>query len=72
MADWRDVMNARSEADAAQRDADAYAGALEDADRTDNGLGLMLAARAICLELRALGTTLDYSAAGICNTVGRP
>lgn len=61
MADWRDVMEARHNADAALSDVNAYGGSLEDGDRSDNGLGQLLAARALCLELRALGTLIDHA-----------
>ena len=61
MADWRDVMNARSEADAARSDVDAYGGRLEDTGTGDPALATMLAARAICLELRALAMLIDHS-----------
>ena len=62
MADWRDVMTARREADTARSDVDAYGGRLEDTGTGDAALAVMLAARAICLELRALGTIIDYTA----------
>jgi hypothetical protein len=60
MANWRDVVHARSEADAARSDVDAYGGRLEDTGAGDPSLALMLGSRAICLELRALATLLDY------------
>jgi len=61
MADWRDVMHARSEADSARSDVDAYGGRLEDTGTGDAVLATMLAARAICLELRALGMLIDHA-----------
>jgi hypothetical protein len=64
MADWRDVMAAWSEADSARSDVDAYGGRLEDTGTGDPALATMLAARAICLELRALGTIIDYARGG--------
>jgi hypothetical protein len=62
MADWRDVMTARAESDSARSDVDAYGGRIEDTGVGDAALAIMLGARAICLELRALATQLDYSA----------
>jgi hypothetical protein len=61
MSDWRDVMNARSEAHAALVSADAYGGALEDGRTGDPSLAVLLAARAIALELRALATLIDHA-----------
>jgi hypothetical protein len=65
MADWRDVMHARREADEARTSADTYASRLEDGHGCDDGLPTLLASRAVCLELRALGMVLDYSLGGI-------
>jgi len=53
-------MDARQNADAAFRELNLYGGALEDADRTDNGLAVVLASRALCRELRALSVLIDY------------
>lgn len=64
MADWRDVMNARSAADSAASDVYAYGGRLEDTGTGDAALAIMLGARAVCLELRALGTIIDYAKQG--------
>jgi hypothetical protein len=61
MADWRDVMYARSEADSARSDVDAYGGRIEDTGTGDAALATMLGARAICLELRALGMLIDHA-----------
>ena len=54
-------MTARSEADAARADVDAYGGRIEDTGTGDAALATMLGARAICLELRAHSTMLDYA-----------
>lgn len=61
MADWRDVMHARSEADAALSSADSYGGQIEDGRTGDPALASLVAARAVCLELRALGTLIDHA-----------
>ena len=71
MADYRDVMHARHEADEARANLSRYAGALEDADRTDNGLGNALGLEAVCLELRLLGVIIDYSMCQTVAAVGR-
>lgn len=55
MADWRDVMTARTEADQA---LDAMEGGTK--SQPDLVEALLTGARAVCLELRALGVTLDY------------
>ena len=62
MADWRDVMNARQQADESLGML-AYAQTREEmrGRNADAGTALLSAARAICLELRALGTLLDYA-----------
>lgn len=62
MSDWRDVMNARGEADAALSDASSYGGLVEDGRRTgDLSIATLLATRAIALELRALATLIDHA-----------
>lgn len=62
MADWRDVMTARREADSAASSADAYGAQIEDGRVSDSALASLLAARVVALELRALAMLLDYSA----------
>jgi hypothetical protein len=62
MADYRDVMHARHEADSALASADAYGGQIEDGREGDGALAALLAARAVCLELRALGMVINYEA----------
>lgn len=57
MADWKDVMHAR-------READSALSRLEDAGTGNAALATMLAARAVCLELRAHAMLLDYRAPG--------
>lgn len=61
MADWRDVMEARSAADDAQRDVDRYGGTIEDGGASDQAMMLGLVGRAIVAELRALAVTIDYN-----------
>lgn len=61
MADWRDVMDARREADDALADNDCYGANVAERDHDTAPLAVPLAARAIALELRALGTTIDYA-----------
>jgi hypothetical protein len=61
MADWRDVMDARAEADSA---LGAFDRLIEQADQSSLAeatalVGLTM--QALCLELRALGTLLDYA-----------
>jgi hypothetical protein len=63
MADWRDVMHARSAAEDAVLACDVYGGAIEDGRSGDVSLAVLLAARAVCCELRALGTALECAAA---------
>lgn len=59
MSDWRDVMEARSAADNAIPSREAVETRIEDRGET-TVIAILLAARAVCLELRALGVTLDY------------
>jgi hypothetical protein len=59
VADWRDVMEARRIADASRYNAGEYGGAIEDGRTSDPALAVLLAADAICAELRAFATTLD-------------
>lgn len=54
MADWRDVMNARSE-------ADKYAREVPESPLSTNDPGLMYAVLALRLEIRALATLIDYA-----------
>lgn len=64
MSDWRDVMEARADASA------TLVTALRHADSKpvrESGASVLIAAltfstSAICAELRALGTTIDYAA----------
>lgn len=60
MADFRDVMHARTAADNARHDVEVLAGKLEDQGMLKE-VAMLLAASAICLELRALVTQLDHS-----------
>jgi hypothetical protein len=60
MADWRDVMDARAASAAALNAVNVYGGQVEDGDRHGD-LGMLLAATAICLELRALATLIDHA-----------
>lgn len=64
MADWRDVMGARSDADAALASVETLAGLIQDGRRSSNeyALALLLVGAALCYELRALGVTHDYGA----------
>lgn len=64
MADWQDVMRERSTADGAVSVMDTYGGSIEDGGTSDPSLAVLLAATAICAELRALGTVLSYHARG--------
>lgn len=72
MADYRDTMNARSQADSDLRNADAYGGAIEDGRTADPSLAVLLATRAVCSELRVLSVTLDYVMTAHTNATGRP
>ena len=61
MSDFRDVMAARSEAASRVGGLETYAGQLEDGERTENvALAVCLVGSAVCAELRALATTVDY------------
>lgn len=55
MADWRDVMEARREADEAGKHA---------RERVSHANGLAIAITAIQLEIRALATLIDYRIGG--------
>ena len=62
MADWRDVMEARADASDALGHARLYGGSIEEGVKAgDPVLGNLLAAEAVCKELRALGTIVDYA-----------
>jgi hypothetical protein len=61
MADFRDVIHARHDADAALGEIYTLGGTLEDGRTLPAGLDVLLSARAICLELRALALTIDCS-----------
>jgi len=60
MADWRDVMEARIVADGARKNAGTYGGMIEDGRASDPALATLLAADAICAELRALAMLIDH------------
>lgn len=60
MADYHDWADARHEADDARGNARTYGSRIEDGNTPDPGLAVLLAAEAICAELRALGARLDY------------
>lgn len=62
MSDWRDVMNARNEADAARSILDPSGGAVVAGDSGDVAVAVLLSATAVCAELRALGTAVTYAA----------
>ncbi len=62
MAEWREVMSARSGADDATHSADVYGGRIEDGVPGDAALAVLLVGRPICLELRALAVALAYEA----------
>lgn len=72
MADWRDVMNARSDADAARGLMDSLGSVIEDGGHRDPALATLLAADAICLELRALGMIIDQALGVHAGALGRP
>jgi hypothetical protein len=61
VADWRDVMEARADADRARREALDRQDAVPQHADTVQALATCLAGRAICLELRALGTVIDFA-----------
>lgn len=69
MADWQDVTNARGAADLALSDVDALGSAIEDG-RGDGSLGQLLGDRAVALELRALGLTIDYALTTLAGAIG--
>jgi hypothetical protein len=66
MADWRDVMDAVSEASDALgnvrlfRDTVKDGGVAEEDAATDVAVAVLLAAEAICLELRVLSKITDF------------
>lgn len=62
MADMRDVVNARSEADAAQRYLETYLSQIEDGERApESAFVCGLAAVALCERLKALAVQLDHA-----------
>lgn len=71
MADYRDTMDARSQADSDLQNADAYGSAIEDGRTPDTALAVLLAARAVCSELRVLSATLDYAFGAHAAATGR-
>lgn len=70
MADWRDVMNARADADEALQSADNYGVQIKDG-MADGDLTVLLAARAVCLELRALSVLLGHEIAANTRALSR-
>lgn len=60
MADRRAALSALHNADDARGNAQAYGGAIEDGRNPVTALAVLLAAEAICAELRALTVTADY------------
>lgn len=60
MADYRDVMEVRHLARESLGTLDSYGEAIEDGRTSDPALAVLLGARAICLHLHALSTTLEY------------
>ena len=60
MADLHDALAALHAADDARGNAQAYGGAIEDGRTPDVSLAVLLAAEAVCAELRALTVTADY------------
>lgn len=66
MADWRDVMYARAEADSRVSSLEAFAGRIEDSNTVTEReftLAFALTGAAICHELRALSTLIDHARA---------
>lgn len=64
MADWKDVMHARHEADDRVKSLEIFAGQIEEGHfmrPADDALALALGAAAICHELRALAVAIDYA-----------
>lgn len=55
MADWTDVKNAREDADAARKAAECFEGRVKDAA----AFATLLAADALCKEIRALGVLIE-------------
>lgn len=60
MSDYRDVVAARQIARAERSACESYGASIDDGRIGDVALALTLATCAICAELRALGTTLEY------------
>lgn len=60
MADRSDLVYARSQAQKALDGVGNYGWAIEDGRTSDPAVATLLAAEAICTELRALGVTLEY------------
>lgn len=65
MADWRDVTEAQTDARAAARELVAYMETLPEGPVARETYAHALATLAICAELRALGTMLDYAVGGV-------
>lgn len=71
MADYHDTMQARRAADAERQNALAYGGLIEDGRTSDSALALLLAAEAVCAELRVLSTVIDYAVGSHAAATGR-
>lgn len=62
MTDTDVIMRARRIADAERRSVSNYGSAIEDGREGDVALAILVAASAICAELRVLSMVIDYSA----------
>lgn len=69
MAEWRDVMEARSLASEAV--GRAVASAEGSGDPGESAAAVVYGITAICCELRALGTMIDYAVGELGAHVGR-
>lgn len=58
-SDWQEVARVQSQADSALSNVRGYGNAIEEGRTANPSLALLIAAEAICLELRAFAT-LEY------------
>lgn len=71
MSTWHDVETAQSEADKARADVNRYGSKLEGAVGSPMARAVLLAADAICLQLRTLCVVIDYNGSALCRATGR-
>lgn len=71
MADWRDVMTTRTEAESARSGLHAYGKRLEEIGDQEVALAIVLASYSLVLELRALAVLIDHAATDHARTLAR-